>query len=117
MDAPNPYPIQQTPLTLPCGVEITILNLLVSRMLDLPGGTFVIQYRTPTEAADMAARLSEARELVALHQAFADKEGLDEIRADICETVAAAQMREPAQTRLSFCRDDAGVWTIRDTSP
>ena len=115
--SPNPFPLQERPLRLPSGSEITVLNLAVSIMRDLPGGTFVIQYRTATPAEDASARQREATEVVTLHRAFADEKGLDEIRAEICNTQAAAQMREPAEARYSFFRAADGDWRLGDVTP
>ena len=114
MESPNPFPMQERPLRLPSGGEITVLNLAVSIMRGLPGGTFVIQYRTPTPADDASGRRREATEVVTLHRAFADEKGLDEIRAEICNTRAAAEMREPAEARYSFVRAANGDWKLGD---
>jgi hypothetical protein len=116
MTSPNPFPMQERPLTLPSGREITVLNLAVNIMRGRPGGTFVIQYRTSTPAAEALARESEATEIVTMHRSFADEKGLDEMRVEICNTQAAAAMREPAETRYSFGRSATGDWTLRDVT-
>lgn len=112
MSAPWPYPTQRTSLTLPSGRVVVILNLVVSTQAGHPGGAFSIHYETRQPAAAHAARQAEAVEVVEAHRARAEERGFDLMTAAICNTLAAAEMREMPEVEFYFKRGLDGRWVL-----
>lgn len=112
MTAPWPYPTQRTPLTLPSGHVVVILNLVVSTQAGQPGGAFTVQYETRHPASQHAARQAEAVEVVEAHRAWAEAHGFDVITAAICNTLAAAEMREMPEVVFYFKPGVDGRWIL-----
>lgn len=116
MREPAPYPLQERQIVLPSGRMITLYNVIVFR--GQHGAESVgLQYRTelPTEA--VGERRAEAAELVALYAPPAAKEQLRRATAQICNTRAAAEMRERPEQILLFERDASGRWRYTGEDP
>lgn len=104
------FPLEDTRLPLPSGGHVIVLNRIISTMRDTPGGALTIQYRSTVAASDRKARFFEAQEVARVHEPFADTRGFLSIRAEVCNSLAAAQMREPAEAGFQFVRDSTGTW-------
>lgn len=109
MDPPRPFPMQTTLITLPSGREVTVLNLIIVDQRGRPGGCLGIQYRSSLAHADRVAQQGEAREVVEFHRSFAEEHGYS-LSAQICNTDAAAQTREPPERSFYFERGSDGEW-------
>ena len=112
MTEPWPYPTQRTPLTLPSGQVVVILNLVISSQAGQPGGAFEVQYETRHPPGEHAARQAEAVEVVAVHRAWAEERGFDLMTAAIFNTAAAAEMREMPEAVFFFKRGLDGRWVL-----
>ena len=112
MTEPWPYPTQRTPLTLPSGHVVVIRNLVVSTQAGQSGGAFSILYETTQPASEHAARQAEAVEVVELHRSWAEERDLDLMCAAICNTDAAAEMREMPEVVFFFKRGLDGRWML-----
>jgi hypothetical protein len=114
----HPYPMQETPLRLPSGRVVAVLNLIATRKARQPGGTFSVQYRTAVPASDPEDRRAEAAEVVGAYAAFAEARGYGLIRAEVCNTRAAAETREGPEAIFRFGRGPDGRWLPRaDSEP
>ena len=114
MTGDRPFPMQEHPVTLPSGRVIVVLNQIVVSQRGVSGGSLGIQYRSQVSAVDRAEQLSEAREVAELHRAFAEAQGYT-LSAQICNTPAAAETREPPERAFYFARSDAGEWQLQFT--
>lgn len=114
MDQSYPYPLQETPLSLPSGRVVVVLNHVVYTPQGRPGGHFAILYRSVTPASDAAGRRAEATEVIAQYETWAEERRYRALSAQICNTQAAAEMREAPELIFTFERGTDATWTLRD---
>lgn len=106
--------MQERPLALPSGGVVTVLNLVVFVKKDESGGTLSVQYRSTLPPDDSTGRLAEATEVAEIHRAFAEAQGFGVVRAQVCDSQAAAEMRALPEMTFRFERGDDGGWALRD---
>ena len=102
--------MQEKTLALPSGREVTVLNLILTRRAAPSNAVLSIQYRTDVPADDVATRQSDAAEVAAAYQEWADTRGCTVIRSEICNTPAAAETREGPEAIFRFARGAHGRW-------
>ena len=102
------FPMQETAVALPSGRLITVLNLVVYKRAEPRIAVFSIQYRTSVPADDFSGRSEEAAEVAAFYREFAESQGFDVIRSEICNTQAAAETREGPEAIFRYVRGVTG---------
>ncbi len=112
MTREDPFPMLHQRLALPSGGKVTVLNIVVLSQPGISGGGVGIQYRSDLPANDLTARCAEARELVECHRELVDVDA-HSISAQVCNTLAAAAMREPPEHTFLFTRDTEGRWQLQ----
>ena len=106
--------MQETAVALPSGRIVTVLNLLVYQRAEPRLAVFCIQYRTRLAADDFPGRRDEAAEVAAVYREFAEAQGFDVIRSEICNTQAAAETREGPEASFRFVRNSNAEWVSSD---
>ena len=101
----SPYPMSDTPLTLPSGTVVRVRNLIVFQSQGSSSLTIYIE--TPTPAADSFRLAREARELVELHTQFANVQSLSTVRVAVCRSPACVEMREKPSETYTYRRADS----------
>jgi hypothetical protein len=104
----NPYPANDSPLTLPSGTVVRQRNLVVFRGQNGTSLTIVIQ--TPTDRADSVRVAREAQEVAALHDAYARAQGIARISVAVCRSQSCLELREVANEMFHFVRAADGSW-------
>jgi hypothetical protein len=104
------YPMSNTPLTLASGTVIHVRNRIVFRGTN--AHTLTLYIETPTEAADSARVLGEARELAEIHSEYARTQGVDAIHIGVCRTQACLETREVPTELFRFIRAMDGSWQL-----
>ena len=110
------FPLQDQPLILPSGRVVVIYNLLFLTQRDDPSmslrvePTFRIQYGTRIGSDQPAERAAEAAEVVAYFLGEAPAEHTMVAYAEICDTAAQAERRDPPQVTFEFRRNQNGAW-------
>ena len=112
------FPLQEQPLVLPSGRVVRVYNLLSltqrddSSMLLRVEPTFRIQYGTRIGSDQPAERAAEAAEVIAYFLGEAPADHTMVAYAEICDTPAQAERRDPPQVTFEFRRDQAGAWQL-----
>jgi len=115
MTRDNPYPMREEPLSLPSGGRVTVLNIVVVNRARSPGGSFGIQYRSAIAGTDLLSRRAEALEVIECHR-NAIPVHTHLVSAQVCNTQAAAEMREPPEQTFCFVRDASGHWAFESST-
>lgn len=108
-DPAQPFPLEDTPLTLTSGTIVHVRNLVIFQGRTKRQLTIVVE--TPTAATDTERLAREAKELANMHQQFAEMEHLDGITVAVCRTQACLETREAPSETFRFVRAIDGYWT------
>jgi hypothetical protein len=104
----NPYPANDSPLTLPSGTVVRQRNVVVFRGQTMTGLTITMQ--TPTASGDSARVAREAQEVAALHDTYARSQAISRITVAICRSQACLELREVPSEMFHFVRAADGTW-------
>ena len=104
----RPYPVNDSPLTLPSGTVVRQRNLVLFRGHNVTALTITIE--TPTPATDSVRVAREAQEVATLLDTFAQTQGISRIAIEVCRSQACLEFREPAAERFQFVRATDGTW-------
>ena len=117
LGSPSPYPLQDRPLELPSGRVVQLYNL-VSIVGPDGSSSFGVQYRSKISPSDEINRREEATEVIAKFAHLFSRPDVTHVSAQLCETRAQAEMREPAAVILQFERGDDSAWKyVRTVRP
>ena len=109
-----PFPLEETPLTLPSGRVVAVLNLVAVAQRGRAGGTLGVQYRSAVPAADREGRRAEAAEVAARYAAVAAARGCRRLAAQLCNSPEAAALRALPELVLTFEPAADGTWRLTD---
>jgi hypothetical protein len=112
MNPDGPFPAREERLTLPSGREVVVLDRIIVSQRGRPGGGLTIRYRSTLPSADVDACLAEAREVIEHQLAFAEECGYS-LSVEVCNTQAAAEMREAPERVFHFVLAADGRWEYR----
>ena len=113
---PNPYPANNTPITLASGTVVRQRNLVVFRGRN-GNSSLTITIETPTSATDSNRVSQEAREVAALHDEYARAQRIDRISVAVCRSQACLELREIAKELFHFERGADGTWSAQRSRP
>jgi hypothetical protein len=106
----NPYPANDSPLTLPSGTTVRQRNFVVFRCPNASALTLTIETPTAATAAERVAR--EAQEVAMLHDEYAHTQGITRITVGVCRSQACLELREVPAEIFHFVRAGDGTWLL-----
>jgi hypothetical protein len=103
-----PYPMNDTPVTLPSGTVVRVRNIVV--FAGPSGNSLSLYIQSPTQPTDSARVAREAKELVELHGASTGRGPVTRATVGICRTQACLEMREAPSEMFFFHAEPDGSW-------